>query len=31
VVTLARSYGWSEAAILEMAPARRQYYLDAIG
>ena len=31
VVTLARSYGWSEAAILEMGSARRQYYLDAIG
>jgi hypothetical protein len=31
VVTLARSYGWSESAILAMDPARRQYYLEAIG
>lgn len=30
VVTLARGYGWSEADILAMEPARRQYYLDAI-
>lgn len=30
VVTLAHAYGWSEAAILEMSQARRQYYLDAI-
>lgn len=30
VVTLARSYGWSEAAILSMEPARRQFYLEAI-
>lgn len=31
VVTLARFYGWSEAQVLELSPARRQYYLDAIG
>jgi hypothetical protein len=31
VVVLARAYGWSEAAILEMGPGRRQYYLDSIG
>jgi hypothetical protein len=26
---LARAYGWSEAAILEMSPARRRFYLEA--
>jgi hypothetical protein len=31
VVTIAHAYGWSETAILEMSPARRQYYLEAIG
>ena len=31
VVTLARFYGWAEPQILALSPARRQYYLDAIG
>jgi hypothetical protein len=31
VVTLARFYGWSEAQVLELSAARRQYYLDSIG
>ena len=31
VHTLASAYGWSEAAILGMGPARRQIYLDLIG
>lgn len=31
VVVLARAYGWGEGEILEMAPARRQFYLDSIG
>jgi hypothetical protein len=31
VVVLARTYGWGESEILEMAPVRRQYYLDSIG
>lgn len=30
VVELARAYGWSEAAILEMSPARRRFYLEAV-
>jgi hypothetical protein len=31
VHTLASAYGWSEAAILHMGPARRQIYLDLVG
>lgn len=31
VVTIANAYSWSEAEIMGMSPARRQYYLDAIG
>jgi hypothetical protein len=31
VDALARSYGWSEAEILNMTPARRQLYLEMVG
>lgn len=31
VVALARYYSWTEPQILALSPARRQYYLDAIG
>lgn len=31
VVTLARHYGWGEGEILAMTPARRNFYIEAIG